>query len=36
MPFNIQLKGFLIGVAFALFVWPWITGLLSRGKTAAS
>jgi len=33
MPFGIQLKGFIIGVVFALFVWPWIMGMFTRMTT---
>lgn len=36
MPFGIQLKGFIIGVAFAMFVWPWLMGLLSKKDNASA
>jgi hypothetical protein len=30
MPFGLDLKSVIVGVLFAMFVWPWIMGLLSR------
>lgn len=34
MPFGIQLKGFIVGALFAMFVWPWIMGLVGRARSS--
>lgn len=34
MPFGLDLKSVIVGVLFALFVWPWITGMLGRKTTS--
>lgn len=33
MPFDIQLKGFIIGVLFAWFVIPWLQSMLAQMKS---
>lgn len=33
MPFGLDLKSVIVGVLFALFVWPWILGLLGRASS---
>lgn len=33
MPFGIQLKGFIVGALFAMFVWPWIMGMFTKFTT---
>lgn len=30
MPFGLQLKSLIIGALFAMFVWPWLMGMISR------
>jgi hypothetical protein len=30
MPFGLDFKSVIVGVLFAMFVWPWIMGLISR------
>lgn len=30
MPFGLDLKSVIVGVLFAMFVWPWIMGMISR------
>lgn len=30
MPFGLDLKSVIVGVVFALFVWPWLTGMFGR------
>lgn len=36
LPFGVQLKGFIVGVLFAMFVVPWIQSLLARNRPAAA
>jgi hypothetical protein len=33
MPFGLDLKSIIVGVLFAMFVWPWVIGLLNKNKT---
>ncbi len=38
MPFGLDLKSIIVGVLIAMFVVPWVTGLLNRpaqSRTAA-
>lgn len=34
LPFGVQIKGVIVGVLLALFVWPWVSGMLSAKRTA--
>lgn len=34
MPFGLQLKSLILGALFAMFVWPWLMGMLTRKKDA--
>lgn len=34
MPFGLDVKSLLVGIAFALWIFPWIMGMFSRGKSA--
>lgn len=34
MPFGLDLKSVIVGVLFALFVWPWLLGMFSRAKSS--
>lgn len=34
MPFGLDLKSVIVGVLFALFVWPWILGMVTRRSSA--
>ena len=34
LPFGLDLKSLLVGVAFALWVLPWILGMFSRAKSS--
>jgi hypothetical protein len=36
MPFGLQLKSVIVGVLFAMFVLPWIMGLLGRRNAATN
>jgi hypothetical protein len=41
MPFGLDIKSIIVGIIFALFVWPWISSLIggarsSRGAVAAA
>lgn len=30
MPFGLDLKSLIVGAVFAMFVLPWLTGLINR------
>lgn len=34
LPFGLDFVSLLVGVAFALWVLPWVLGMFSRAKTA--
>lgn len=34
LPFGIQLKGLVVGIVLALFVWPWISGKFMSARTS--
>lgn len=34
MPFGLDLKSIIVGILIAMFVIPWVTGMLNRPKAA--
>lgn len=34
LPFGLDFVSVLVGVAFAMWVLPWILGMFSRGRSA--
>lgn len=36
MPFGLQVKSLIVGVLFAMFVLPWIMGMLGGRRNAAA
>lgn len=36
LPFGLDFKSLLVGIAFAMWVLPWILGMFSRAKTSAA
>ncbi len=33
LPFGLDFVSLIVGVLFAMFVLPWLMGLLTRGRT---
>lgn len=36
MPFGLDIKSILVGMAIAYFVLPWILGMVNRSRSTAS
>jgi antibiotic biosynthesis monooxygenase (ABM) superfamily enzyme len=36
MPFGLDIKSLIVGVLFAWFVIPWVTGMMNRGSASRS
>lgn len=34
LPFGLQFKSLVVGILFALFVWPWLMRLFSRARSS--
>lgn len=36
MPFNLDLKSLIVGAVLAMYVIPWLLGMLNRPKSTAA
>lgn len=36
MPFGLDVKSVVVGIILALFVWPWIAGMMNRPAAGAA
>lgn len=32
MPFGLDIKSLIVGILLALFVWPWVMGMIGRNR----